>query len=1113
MDLEKIFGRTVKKTAPTNVDISGKDMSKSGLGFDALPAGQLPSDTALESDTEYMGADRVRNIVPDPVLGYRDKNAPFRVTEMGGVYDPLTKRVTTDDTDVVDRNIPGLFDRLGPEQKLINMQGYAERIDKLVEGEPVIISNINQPIGPGDSTETSRIISSKPGLEQALFGLADTEEEFVGVLNKKLGEGNFRYKFDKDAALLEPKYYVSVKREDGTFTPYSTVTKTFTDGLARASINLAYEAGASVAVFAGATATATLVGSLPVAGLVLAPLVLAYSLYTGGKGKEAFRTFIKESIDIKDDELNTATDYLDKVINIATPGAGTSMEELSGLLESIPLLGRLKSTIVLMKDSVSKKLSTFLKDAATPGNYESAIKSSQIIQATKSPRLPDSDAFDLNVGIPLENLIFAQIKDNVIIKRISSLASQTTAVIPGKIRDQMQSAVKYLNKFKENVGQGDFKQFKDAVNNVGTYYQTVKSKITKRNYKDAGTSLIELENIFKYLRGKEAEGLYNKVFSKTKDATYNLDNIRQLVPNINLNIIPVTQPGKKGLQAELFPEVKGEAAFNNLTRVFMKLGKLKVVGKDIVEEKGKVTGGNLNRKQVAAAIKAFKKLYPNENIDFSKVGTNPARILQIFASRYGKMAREIYRDGLQTENSTLAKNSMLMRDAILDLIGKPNKEIKGLAEDLKIANSHYKQTYDLTGTKIQTDMSLGAKPGKVGTLEPGDYPTALIGSRAPGSPAPSVSPTVTISNIADIEDYVTRELAKLNDNQIAEALKAGTKTGRDGKPITVEQIKGLTNLRETFKNLINAKIQGIGQKNVDKALPDTAVVSFLDAFDPTALRKLGISELEENQMRSSSRTITELNRGGFRDTVGADLVPDTPFSNIFTKMFNDDETVTTTLTKMLDVTKTTRNPAAAKDNLRKGLLNSILSFESGVFKPVTANTPTARIGTDVIDADRFLKLSRQITSMPIFKDILKPTDFKVLDGLSTYVATVQKSGTDAGSALSGAQIIGNLFTLDPRKFIDGIFRLSAQRNISKLFTDETFTSVMSGLSSRKQLTNKEVLKEYFFGSGAVGQAVATVALNVQRERELSPAVTQTKRMLDKKPGSMDLESVFGRPVN
>ena len=1070
-------------TMPTNVDISGKDTSKSGLGFDALPEGQLPSGVGLESDTEYMGAGRAQNIVPDPVLGYRDKNAPFRVTEMGGIYDPLTKKLTTDETDVVSPR----------EQELINMQGYANRIDNLVEGEPVIISNINQPIGPADSTETSRIISSKSGLEQSLFGLADTEKEFVDVLNQKLGEGNFRYKFDKDAALFEPKYYVSVKREDGSFTPYSTVTKTFTDGLARASMNLSYEAGASIAVFAGATAVATMVGAAPAVGLLLAPVVLGYSLYMGGKGKEAFRTFIKDQgFNIRDEDLNPAMDFLDKITSIVKPGGGTSMEELSGLLETIPLAGRLKSTIMLMKDSVSKKLSTYLKEAATPGNYESAIKSSDVIKASKV------DGSDLNVGIPLENLIFAQIKDNVIIQRISSLASQTTAVIPGKVRDQMQSAVSYLNKFKENVGQGNFKQFKDAVNNVGTYYQTVKSKVTDKNFKDLGTSLIELENIFKYLRGKESEGLYNKVFSKTEGAVYNLDTIRQIIPNINRDIIPITEGKKKGVKAELFPEIRGEAAFNNLTRVFMKLGKLKVVGDDVVEETGKVTGGNLNRQQVTAAIKAFKKLYPNENIDFSKVGTNPARILQIFASRYGKMAREIYREGLPTYNPTLAKNSMVMRNAILDLIGKPNKEIKGLATDLKVANSHYKQTYDLTSAEPQVAISLGAKPGPAGIREPGEGPTSLIGSRGPGSPGPSVSPTVTISNMADMEDYVTKELAKLNDTQVAEALKSGTKTGRDGKQITVEQIKGLTNLRETFKNIINTKIQGLGQRNIDETLPDNAVVSYLNSFDTAALRKLGISEVEEAEFRASSRTITELNRGGFRDTVGADLASDTPFENIIVNMFNRPDEITTTLTKMLDVANTAKQPMREIVNIRRGLLNAILSFESGVFKPVTQNAPTGRIGTDIIDSDRFLNLTRQIQTMPIFKDILRPDDFKVLDGLSTYVATVQRSGTDAGSALSGAQLIGNLFTLDPMKFISGLTRLSAQKNISRLFTDETFVDIMSGLSARKQMTSGEKLKEYFFGKGAVGQAIATIALNIEKEKNQSPAIDQTKDMLSKK---------------
>jgi hypothetical protein len=63
MDLDKIFGVTPKTPPPTNVDISGKDTSKSGLGFDALPPGQLPSDVGVEQDTEYMGAERIYRCV------------------------------------------------------------------------------------------------------------------------------------------------------------------------------------------------------------------------------------------------------------------------------------------------------------------------------------------------------------------------------------------------------------------------------------------------------------------------------------------------------------------------------------------------------------------------------------------------------------------------------------------------------------------------------------------------------------------------------------------------------------------------------------------------------------------------------------------------------------------------------------------------------------------------------------------------------------------------------------------------------------------------------------------------------------------------------------------
>ena len=1064
-------GSTEPEKPPINVDISGKDTSKSGLGFDALPEGQLPSAAGVEEDTEYMGAERVRNIVPAPLRGFVDKNAPFPISEMGGVYDPLTKTVTDTDPDTI---FPG-----SPEQERINKEGYEKRIRALVEGEPVIISDINQIIGPATETETSRIISSKSGLEQALFGLADNEKEFVEVLNQKLGEGNFRYKFDKDAGLLEPKYYVSVKREDGTFTPYSTVTKTFTDGLARASINLAYEAGASVAVFAGATAVAAKVGiALPVAGLVVAPLTLAYLLYTGGKGKEAFRQFIKESIDIKDDELNDAMDYLDKIGTVLIPGAGTSMEELSGVLETFPLFGRLKSTLKLMKNAVSKKLNTYAKQQATPGNYESAVKSIDTVKKTQA-------GGDLDIGIPLEGLILSQVKDNVIIRRIASLAAQTTAVIPGRVRKQMQSAVDYITKYKENIGAGNFGEFRDLVNNIGKFYQSTKKSATEIDYRKAGTSLIELTNIFKFLRAREAEGLYNKVFEKTANVTYNLDGIRKLIPVIGQDIIPTTQAGKKGIKGDVLPEVRGESAFNNLTRVLLKLGK-------VVDNKG-----NLNRQQITAAINDYK------------------RILLLFASRYGKMARELYREGLTTSNPSLLKASMDLRKGLLDLIGKPNQKVPGLAQNLKIANSQYNETFELLGTEIQISMREGAKPKLTGIKEPGETPTALIGGKGPTSAGPSVSPTVTLENMGKIESYVKRELNKLDGPGLIEAIKKGTAKGRKGAAkVTEDDILGMTNLQEMFRKVLNDKILAISQRYADSKQAEDALLKYLDSFDKSALRKLGITETDELELRAASRTITELNKGGFRDLVGADLDADTAFGQIFTDILQDPKKLTTTLRKMLDVTQISGpltkegvGPALSSaqqvENLRKGLLESIFSLENnggGILKLVTQNSPTARVGTVSIDANKLMQFNNLIQTTPIFKRILKEQDFKVLDGLSTYVATVQKAGTDAGSALSGAQLVGNMFTLDFFKFASGVARLSAQKRISELFTNQTFVDLVSGMGSMKELTKGQKFREILFGKGAIGQGVATVALNIEKEQAQSPAVDQTNKMLEKKEG-------------
>ena len=96
---------------------------------------------------------------------------------------------------------------------------------------------------------------------------------------------------------------------------------------------------------------------------------------------------------------------------------------------------------------------------------------------------------------------------------------------------------------------------------------------------------------------------------------------------------------------------------------------------------------------------------------------------------------------------------------------------------------------------------------------------------------------------------------------------------------------------------------------------------------------------------------------------------------------------------MIDAAKLGKSPAdadIAMENLRRGLLDGILSRESGVFESISKNTPQGRVGTDKINANNFINVVRIVQDTPIFKDILTTQDFEVLKGLSTYVATIQK---------------------------------------------------------------------------------------------------------------------------
>jgi len=196
-------------------------------------------------------------------------------------------------------------------------------------------------------------------------------------------------------------------------------------------------------------------------------------------------------------------------------------------------------------------------------------------------------------------------------------------------------------------------------------------------------------------------------------------------------------------------------------------------------------------------------------------------------------------------------------------------------------------------------------------------------------------------------------------------------------------------------------------------------------------------------------------------------------------------------------------------NVRAGLLDYVFSKQSGVFQEVTQKQSAySQIGDTIIMPNKLDEVIIKLDGAGVFQKILTAEDKKLLNGMKNYVGVIQNAGTDAGSALAGAQIIGNMFTLDPGKFISGMARLSAQGRIAKLFANKAFSDAMTGIGPTQPQSKK--LLRYFTGAGAVGNIITQFALlgsqrsgeSVQTEDMLDPELDKTIQSLRKQTESL-----------
>lgn len=933
-----------------------------------------------------------------------------------------------------------------------------------------------------DGTEVSELINQKTQSGavsgQSLFYLADTDEQAENALEQMFGEGNVRIIQDEGPfySMFDAGRYVSVRREDGTFTDFMPTTVTFADYAERVAPGLLAEAGASSAVVGTAIGAGAAAGMIPGAGIVLGPAAFLYTLYAGGKSVEMGRQYLQDEFGLNDEEVVEVENFFDFVKQTA-PGTGIGGTEAEVNREIAGALETLFAAVPAFGDRVKMVIGRArAKGQLKPGVYETA----KTAQATAEATLPGGT---MDVGVPLQPLMLQQVTPNRIIGRLASLSEQTSLKIPQATRDQMQSAVAYLQKYGDDLGEGDFAAYQNAVAQIGNQLRSVietADPAVLKNMSEIGENLGSLEDLFLSLRRMESRGMYNNVFDRLSNASYDLSAIRTTMPG-KKTVLPTTdaaaQKGEK-VAGALPTQERGEGILDNLTTDLLSVGRVQKDGTRIITPA-----------QVKAAVRDFAENNPEYTFDVADIDT-PAKLLQLYASRYGQLARDQFGEFGATPNAKMFSQAIRMRNDLLELIGNPREEIADIAtirSDLTAANNFYKETDDLVSQRLQVEARQGRRSDV--KTEPAILPETL--TTPPGGGQRVAPATRTLDNIATQEQYVRTFLS--NPDNVARL------SGKNLETATGPAVDALQQLRTNFADVFAHKLSRAIPVDPADVTDVSEVIKFLDSFEPEHLRLLGIDEDMVTMIRNDSTLIANLRKpGGVVDQTLQLPAGQTRMADIFETMLGGDSgQIATSFNDLMSPIRRAGFDSAKgqqlKGELRRGLLNHIFSIDKGIFTKLDSNSAFGEVGDLTINVAKFQTMIQQIKrgGMTGARGILTDTDVQMLDALAEYAGVINAKGSDAGSALAGAQIIGEMFTLDPMKFISGLARLSSQSRIASLFANDQFVKAVTGTG--RPMTTGEKLSTMFMGKGAFGSIIADVAMEMSGVRETE--TEQTDRML------------------
>ena len=131
------------------------------------------------------------------------------------------------------------------------------------------------------------------------------------------------------------------------------------------------------------------------------------------------------------------------------------------------------------------------------------------------------------------------------------------------------------------------------------------------------------------------------------------------------------------------------------------------------------------------------------------------------------------------------------------------------------------------------------------------------------------------------------------------------------------------------------------------------------------------------------------------------------------------------------------------------------------------------------------ELIRLIKENKTLNGFFDKNTLEIMDGIQNYSQVIQATGADAGSALSGAQLISNVYTLDPAKFISVVTRLGAQKMFSKVLVKESLADALVGQLKIAKSGKDTVIANMISTKGYIGAALADAYLELIRSGESS----------------------------